>query len=173
MSRNWTEQQKNAIVSRDGSILVSAAAGSGKTAVLVERVIERITDKDKPCPANDLLIVTFTKAAAGEMRERIYKALKDKIRSDPNNSYLREQEMLLPDADICTMDSFCNSLVKENFRLLDISPDFKIIDDNELSLLESSAIDAVMESEYQKGDRTFLDLVELLFKNRDDTSIAE
>ncbi len=71
MSRNWTEQQKNAIASRDGSILVSAAAGSGKTAVLVERVIERITDKEKPCPANDLLIVTFTKAAAGEMRERI------------------------------------------------------------------------------------------------------
>ena len=173
MSRNWTEQQKNAIASRDGSILVSAAAGSGKTAVLVERVIERITDKEKPCPANDLLIVTFTKAAAGEMRERIYKALQDKIRSDPGNGYIREQEMLLPDAEISTMDSFCNSLVKENFRLLDISPDFKIIDDNELSLLESSAIDTVMESEYQKGDRAFLDLVELLFKDRDDAAIAE
>lgn len=173
MSRDWTEQQKNAIDSRDGSILVSAAAGSGKTAVLVERVIERITDESKPCPANDLLIVTFTKAAAGEMRERIYKALKDKLRSAPNNTYLRRQEMLLADAYIGTMDGFCNSVVKENFRLLDISPDYKIIDDNESALLEETAIDAVMENEYQNGDKAFIDLVELLFKSRDDTAIAE
>lgn len=173
MSRNWTEQQKAAIESRDGSILVSAAAGSGKTAVLVERVIERISDKDKPCPADSLLIVTFTKAAAGEMKERIYSAFKERIRQDPNNAYLRQQEMLLPDADICTMDSFSYSLVKENFRLTDLSPDFKIIDSNELSLLESTAIDTVMENEYQKGDRAFTDLVELLFKSRDDTQIAE
>lgn len=173
MSRKWTEQQKDAIASRGGSILVSAAAGSGKTAVLVKRVIERITDQNDPCPANELLIVTFTKAAAGEMRDRIYAALKEKIRQDPNNSYLRRQEMLLPDADICTIDSFCNSLVKENFRLLDISPDFKIVDNNELSIMESAAIDTVMENEYQKGDKAFIDLVELLFKSRDDTQIAE
>lgn len=173
MSRNWTKQQQDAISSRNGSILVSAAAGSGKTAVLVERVIERITDKTMPCPVNRLLIVTFTKAAAGEMRERISDALKEKIRLEPDNAYLREQEMLLPDADICTMDSFCNSLVKENFRLLDISPDFKKIDDSELVLLKAAAIDAVMENEYQKGDKAFIDLVELLFKKRDDTEIAE
>lgn len=173
MSKNWTEQQKDAISSRNGSILVSAAAGSGKTAVLVERVIERITDENNRCPADNLLVVTFTKAAAEEMRERIYSAFKEKIRLDPQNAYLREQEMLLPDAEICTMDSFCNSLVKENFRLLDISPDFTIIDDSELSLLEAKAIDAVMESEYQKGDKSFIDLVELLFKSRDDTELAE
>lgn len=173
MSRSWTEQQKAAIESRDGSILVSAAAGSGKTAVLVERVIERITDISKPCPADSLLIVTFTKAAAGEMKERIYSALKEEIRQDPNNAYLRQQEMLLPNADICTMDSFSYSLVKENFRLTDVSPDLKVIDKSELSLLEAAAIDTVMENEYQKGDRAFTDLVELLFKSRDDTQIAE
>lgn len=171
--RKWTEGQKRAIESTGGSILVSAAAGSGKTAVLVERVIRRITNKDNPCPADALLIVTFTKAAANEMRERIYKALKEKIRKEPNNAYLREQEMLLPNADICTMDSFCSALVKENFRLADISPDFKILSDSELTVMETEAIDTVLEREYKKGDKAFLDLSEQFYTTRDDSALVE
>lgn len=172
MSRNWTEQQKNAIEARDGSILVSAAAGSGKTAVLVERVIQRITDETKPCPANNLLIVTFTKAAANEMRERIGLALEEKIRRQPNNAYLSEQQMLLPDAQICTIDSYCNSLVKENFHLLDISPDFQIIDESQQSILISQALETVMENNYAENDTAFVRLAETFFTNRNDSELA-
>ena len=121
MARLWTSQQKNAIEARGGSVLVSAAAGSGKTAVLVERVIERITDKENPTSVDRLLIVTFTKAAANEMRQRISAAIDDKLRENPSDSNLINQKMLLPSAKICTIDSFCNSLVRENFQLLDIS----------------------------------------------------
>lgn len=173
MARTWTDDQKKAIDARSGSILVSAAAGSGKTAVLVERVLRRITDEENPCPANRLLIVTFTKAAAGEMRDRLYSALKKAVRDDPSNSYLRQQEMLLADADICTMDSFCGSLVKENFRLLDISPDFRMIDQSELTVLEKEAIDTVMENEYRKADPAFSILTDKIFIKRDDSEIAE
>ena len=172
MGRNWTEQQKMAIEARDGSILVSAAAGSGKTAVLVERVIRRITDDKKLCPANNLLIVTFTKAAANEMRERINEALDKKIKENPENSFLREQQMLLPDAQICTIDSFCNSLVKENFHFLDISPDFGIIDDSQHSILINQAVDCILEKKYAERSPAFMLLTETFFANRDDRELA-
>ena len=172
MGRNWTEQQKTAIEARDGSILVSAAAGSGKTAVLVERVIRRITDENKPCPANNLLIVTFTKAAANEMRERINAALDEKIKNSPGNAYLQEQQMLLPDAQICTIDSFCNSLVKENFHYLDVSPDFGIIDDSQQSILISQAVGRVLERNYAESNADFTLLAETFFTNRNDNELA-
>lgn len=172
MGRIWTEQQKTAIEARNGSILVSAAAGSGKTAVLVERVIRRITDENKPCPANNLLIVTFTKAAANEMRERINAALDEKIKNNPGNAYLQEQQMLLPDAQICTIDSFCNSLVKENFHFLDISPDFGIIDDSQQSILISQAVDRVLERNYAENNADFILLAETFFTSRNDNELA-
>lgn len=173
MLRHWTSKQKNAIEARQGSVLVSAAAGSGKTAVLVERVIERLTDKENPSSADRLLIVTFTKAAAGEMRQRISDAIDEKLRENPEDTNLINQKMLLPSAKICTIDSFCNSLVRENFQLLDISPDFKNADDGELSLLKSQALSETLEKLYEKNDRDFLNLVELLFKGRDDSFLAE
>lgn len=172
MSRNWTEKQRDAIESREGSILVSAAAGSGKTAVLVERVIRRITDENNPCPADRLLIVTFTKAAANEMRERIASSLEQKVRENPQSSYFTQQQMLLPDAKICTIDSFCNLLVKENFHALGISPEYRIADETELRLLEQEAVSLTLEDFYKEGDKDFLDLVELLFKGRDDSELA-
>ena len=173
MARNWTPQQKNAIDSRDGSILVSAAAGSGKTAVLVERVIERLTDRENPGSADRLLIVTFTKAAAAEMRGRILSALEDQIKKNPSNEHLAAQKMLLPSAKICTIDSFCSSLVKEHFEELDISPDFQIADDGELALLSQKALELTMEEQYLKNEKSFTDLVELLFKGRDDAFLSE
>ena len=124
MGVNWTTDQRHAIECRKGSVLVSAAAGSGKTAVLVERVIRRLTDKDNPCSAEDLLIVTFTRAATAQMREKILKRLSE----DPTDRHLRRQYMLLPFAKICTIDSFCNDLVRENFHALGISPDYSLLD---------------------------------------------
>lgn len=173
MLRHWTSAQKNAIEARNGSVLVSAAAGSGKTAVLVERVIERLTQPNNPTSADRLLIVTFTKAAAGEMRGRITEALEKKIRENPQDSNLIKQKMLLPSAKICTIDSFCNSLVRENFQLLDIPSDFKNADEGELSLLKAQALTLTLDELYEKQDEDFLNLVELLFQGRDDTYLSE
>lgn len=173
MARNWTIEQKQAIEANGGNILVSAAAGSGKTAVLVERVIKKMTDRKNPVSADRFLIVTFTRAAAGEMRQRISAALESEIAKNPSDKHLINQQLLLPSAKICTIDSFCNSLVKENFSLLDISPDFKTADSGELDLLSQQALELTMEEMYSKGDIDFRNLVELLFKGRDDRNISE
>lgn len=173
MARSWTDKQRDAIDSRDGSVLVSAAAGSGKTAVLVERVIRRITDENKRCDADRLLIVTFTKAAANEMRERIALSLEEKVRENPGNSYFTQQQMLLPGAQICTIDSFCNFLVRENFHTLGISPEYRIADETERILMEQEAVDLTLEELYREGDSDFTNLVELLFSGRDDSGVAK
>lgn len=173
MARAWTSGQLDAIKARNGSVLVSAAAGSGKTAVLVERVIERLTDKNNPSSADRLLIVTFTKAAAREMKQRIMKALEDELKKNPGDKNLIAQQMLLPSAQICTIDSFCNRLVRDNFRLLDISPDFKNADEGELSILKDQAMELTLSALYEENDKDFIDLVELLFENRDDSNLAE
>lgn len=173
MSRNWTEAQKDAINARGGNILVSAAAGSGKTAVLVERVTQRILDRENPVRADRFLIVTFTRAAAGEMRERIDAAINALIAKNPADSWLVNQKILLSAAKICTIDSFCSSLVRENFNLLDLAPDFKTADEGELSVISAEACDMTMEELYRKGDKSFRDLVELLFAGRDDRGLAE
>ncbi|MGN1417810.1 MAG: helicase-exonuclease AddAB subunit AddA [Acutalibacteraceae bacterium] len=173
MARNWTEKQLDAIQSRRGSILVSAAAGSGKTAVLVERVIQRITDIENPCDANRLLIVTFTRAAASEMRQRIGTAVEEQLKLHPGDKNLINQQMLLPSAKICTIDSFCSRLVRDNFELLDISPDFKNADDGELKLLKAQAMDMTLDELYAEKNEDFLNLVELLFKGKDDSFLAD
>ena len=118
MAAKWTEAQLDAIRARQGTVLVSAAAGSGKTAVLVERVIERLTDSENPTDADRLLVVTFTKAAAAEMRERIERRLSDMIREEPMNDRLRRQQLLLQQAQICTVDSFCSTIVREFFYIV-------------------------------------------------------
>ena len=103
----WTDDQQKAIDGRKGTLLVSAAAGSGKTAVLVERVIRRICDSENPCGVENLLIVTFTKAAAAQMKEKIEAAISKKIAENPSDKRLRRQQLMLPCANICTIDSFC------------------------------------------------------------------
>ena len=128
MNREWTKQQLNSIYSTDGSVLVSAAAGSGKTAVLVERVINLITRKDNPIDVDRLLIVTFTRAAAAEMRQRITEALNSMLENDPYNSRLLMQKQLLYNASISTIDSFCGNIVREYFHAAGVSSDFRIAD---------------------------------------------
>ncbi|MEG0978536.1 MAG: helicase-exonuclease AddAB subunit AddA [Oscillospiraceae bacterium] len=173
MSRQWTNDQRNAIESLGGTVLVSAAAGSGKTAVLVERVVKRLTDTSNPCDADKLLIVTFTRAATSEMRERIGVALSQKLKSDPTNTHLLRQQMLLPNASICTIDSFCNDLVRENFNKLSINPDFNIIDDSQRKLLADEAANEIIEELYVQDSTEFKELVELLFRGRDDAELAK
>ena len=171
--RTWTPDQKNAIEARGGTLLVSAAAGSGKTAVLVERVIQRLLDPVNGCDADRLLVVTFTKAAAAEMRERIAAALSARLAAHPDDARLLRQQMLLPCASICTIDSFCNDLVRENFHRLDLSPDYKIMDAGELTLLRGEAIDMALEEFYRENDPAFTELLELVRKGRDDTELTE
>ena len=174
MARIWTEAQSNAIEALDGSVLVSAAAGSGKTAVLTQRVINRLTDKKSPTSVDRLLIVTFTRAAAQEMKQRISDALSDLLKKDPDNSNLINQQILLPTAKICTIDSFCSDLVKENFQALSLSPDFRIGDEGELQLLSKQAMDMTMEFMYENDSKSsFRNLTELLFSSRDDSKTAE
>lgn len=173
MPRNWTEAQKDAIKARGGNVLVSAAAGSGKTAVLVERVTQRILDRENPVRADRFLIVTFTRAAAGEMRERIDAAINALIAENPSDSWLVNQKTLLSAAKICTIDSFCSGLVRENFNLLDLAPDFKTADEGEINVISAEAVDKTMEELYESKDKSFRNLVELLFAGRDDSKLSE
>lgn len=172
-SRNWTQSQMDAINARGGSLLVSAAAGSGKTAVLVQRVIERLTDPEHPSDADRLLVVTFTKAAAAEMQERIALSLAEALAGDPGNANLQRQQVLLTKAHISTVHSFCSELVRENFYKLNISPDFRILDESEMALLRSDAATRVLEEAYETGGPEFSDLVEAFSSDRDDSRLIQ
>lgn len=156
----WTPQQNNAITARGRNILVSAAAGSGKTAVLVERVIKKITDSKNPVDIDKLLIVTFTNNAASEMRFRITKSLKEILRNEPFNQNAQRQLNLMPNAKICTIDSFCINLVRENFFELGINQDFTNLDENEASLLEDEIISNLTDELFENNDEEFIKLVE-------------
>lgn len=156
----WTPQQNNAINARGRNILVSAAAGSGKTAVLVERVIKKITDNENPVDIDKLLIVTFTNNAASEMKFRITKSLKEILRNEPFNQNAQRQLNLMPNAKICTIDSFCINLVRENFFELGINQDFTNLDENEASLLEDEIISNLTDELFENNDEEFIKLVE-------------
>ncbi len=169
----WTQSQQNAINSRNGTILVSAAAGSGKTAVLVERVIKRLTDKINPCSADKLLIVTFTNAATDEMKKRISKKLSEMIENNPSDINLKRQQILLRRANIGTIHSFCNNIVKDNFYRLNISPNFRISENEEISILKSKAMASLMDEFYNKNDDIFLKLVDTLSQEKSDSSLTD
>jgi ATP-dependent helicase/nuclease subunit A len=173
MSRNWTPDQQDAIQARGGTLLVSAAAGSGKTAVLVQRAIERITDPIHPTDADRLLVVTFTKAAAAEMRGRIDEELSRLLEKDPYNPYLQRQQLLLSHAHISTVDSFCFDLVRRNFYKLSLPPDIRILDDSEISILRAEASEETLEEFYENGDAEFFDFVESFSSGRDDAAVTE
>mgnify|MGYP000791327341 FL=1 len=173
MSRNWTPQQKNAIYATDGSVLVSAAAGSGKTAVLVERVIKLITREKNPLDVDRLLIVTFTRAAAAEMRERIQAAVNNLLEDDPYNAHLLAQRQLLYSANISTIDSFCGDIVREYFHTLDVARDFRIADEGELEILRQEALDNTFESFYDSEDDCFYSLLDLFKGKQGDQKLRE
>lgn len=159
--RQWNPEQKKAIESLDGNLLVSAAAGSGKTAVLVERVIRVITDETHPVDADRLLIVTFTKAAADEMKTRISDALAEKLAKDPENGWLRHQQLLMDRAHISTIHSFYTDVVTENFSRVGIFPDSKVADEQEAEFLLRDTLSDLLETEFEKNTAVFRELVEI------------
>lgn len=174
MGVKWTTDQQHAIECCKGSVLVSAAAGSGKTAVLVERVIRRLTDKDNPCSAENLLIVTFTRAATAQMREKIGAAILKRLSEDPTDRHLRRQYMLLPFAKICTIDSFCNDLVRENFHALGISPDYSLLDNETAVIMKNDVCEAMLERAYEEdSDGSFSGLSDMMSSGSSDEDFAK
>ena len=145
MAIRFSEEQQKVIDARNSSLLVSAAAGSGKTAVLVERIISLITDRENPVDIDRLLIVTFTNAAAGEMRERIGAAIDERINKEPENLHLARQATLLHHAQITTIDSFCLFVIKNNFNEIGLDPGFRVADTGELELLKQDIIKELFE----------------------------
>ena len=167
----WTNEQKQAIEEKNSNILVAAAAGSGKTAVLVERIINRILN-DK-IDIDKLLVVTFTNAAASEMRERILDAIYKKIEEDPLNLELQRQITLLNKASICTIHSFCLDVIRNNFYEINISPNFRIGDTAEIELLKQETLDDLFEKKYFEEDEDFLKLVDTYTGYRGDEPLKD
>ena len=139
----WTKEQALAINEKGENILVAAGAGSGKTAVLIERIMNKILNEK--IDIDKILVVTFTKAAASEMRERLLKSLYKEIEKNPDDSYLQRQTMLLSKANICTIDSFCLDVVKNNFFETGISPNFKIADSTEIQILKLETLEELFD----------------------------
>ncbi len=152
--KRWTPAQSDAIAERGRTLLLSAAAGSGKTATLTERVITSLTDSEHPTDITRLLVVTFTNAAAGELRDRISAAISQRIKQDPSNARLARQLLLLPDADICTIDGFCRKVLRAHAEDAGLAPDFKIGDENEIALLARSVMEALVNRAYE-GEEDF------------------
>ncbi len=147
-------------------MLVAAAAGSGKTAVLVERIIQMITDRENPIDIDKLLVVTFTNAAASEMRERIGDAIGKALDKNPENKHLQTQLVLLNKASITTIHSFCLEVIKSNFHKINLDPNFRIGDTTECTLLKQDAIEEVFERLYEEANEGFLNLVESYAEKR-------
>lgn len=173
MGMNWTADQQKVIDTRDCNILVSAAAGSGKTAVLVERIIARLTRDKNPIDVDKLLIVTFTEPAAAEMKERILLAIEKALESDPDNLHLQRQTMLIHNATITTTHSFCLSILNDYFYEIGLNPGYRIADDNEITLLMEDVFDQIIEKKYAEGNENFLEFLESMVDGRSDKKLAE
>ncbi len=169
----WTPKQQEVINARGCNLLVSAAAGSGKTAVLVERILHLICDEENPVDIDRLLVMTFTSAAAGEMRERILKAVEEKLAENPAQEHLQVQAALVHRAQITTIDSFCLSLIRDHFNLLDIDPAFRIGDEGELMLLRGDVMEEMLEEYYEKDDPVFSQFVENYASGKSDSGIED
>ncbi len=171
-TREWTAEQRQCLDAA-GTVLVSAAAGSGKTAVLVERVTRLITDPVTPVDVDSLLVVTFTKAAAAEMKQRLTRSLTERLKEEPHNARLRRQLMLLPNASISTVHSFCGDLIREHFHLLDgVSPRFRVAEESETAPLRAQAMDEILNEAYAAHDPDFERLAAMLGGRRDDRQLA-
>ena len=173
MAVTWTTDQRAVIEHREGSLLVSAAAGSGKTAVLIQHIIDRLTDEKKPLDISRLLIVTFTRAAAGEMQKRLRTALQASLEAAPDNQYLQRQLALLHQANISTIDSFCNLLVRNYFFKLGIEPDLRIADESELKILRKDVLEDLMEQCYAEASEEFFAFMDAFAGNKQDKEVRD
>ncbi len=177
MANRWTEAQLNAIELRDKTILVSAAAGSGKTAVLVERIIRRILDEDAAYNVDELLVMTFTRAAAAEMKERIANRIRIEMENAGSNSHtyrrLRYQLALIDSARIMTIDSFCLSIIREHIDKTELDPSFRVADSSELMLIKEDVLDKLMEDMYADRNEDFIRLLDSFAGVRSDKKIRD
>lgn len=173
METKWTKEQRRAIELDGRDLLVSAAAGSGKTAVLVERIIRKITDESHPVDIDRILIVTFTNAAAAEMRERIGLALAESLEKQPDSMHLQRQQTLLHNAQITTIHSFCLYVIRNYFHRIEMEPDFRVAEEGELKLLRSDVLDKVLEQYYEEADPEFLMLSETIATGKTDQPLKE
>ncbi len=173
----WSEEQKKVINLRDRNILVSAAAGSGKTAVLVERIITMISDETKPVDIDRLLVVTFTRAAAAEMRNRVGEAIDKMLENNPDSEHLQRQATLLHNAQITTIDSFCQNIIRNYFHVIDLDPVFRVGDENDLAVVKSDIIKELLEEKYaeskENGNQEFLRFTDAFAPGRTDSNIEE
>ena len=172
MANRWTEKQFKAIRTNGCNILVAAAAGSGKTAVLVERIIRKITAEDGT-DVDRMVVVTFTKAAAAEMKQRIREALDAMLQENPGNERLIRQMTLIHNAPITTIDSFCLNIVRNYFTDIELDPGFRIADEGEMKLLENDVMEEMLEEYYASENQAFFDFVDAYGTGRDDTKIVD
>lgn len=170
---HWTPAQQNCIDARGGTVLVSAAAGSGKTAVLIARIVSLLTDETDPVDIDRLLVVTFTKAAAAEMRSRLGARLSEKLAADPHNRHLLRQQMLLPTASICTIDSFCGQLLREQAQRVGISSRFRVADQTTLKVMKHDIAVEVLEQAYKENEPAFTALCHTLADDRSDRQLID
>jgi len=170
----WTDSQWEAIMAKGQDILVAAAAGSGKTAVLVERIINKIISEEDPINVDELLVVTFTNASAAEMRHRIGEAIEKAINANPKSIHLRKQLALLNKASISTLHSFCLEMIRKYYYMIDIDPGFRIADETEAQLLRDEVLSELFEEEYGKeGNEAFFALVDTFSNDRSDEALQD
>lgn len=169
----FTKDQQKVIDARKKNILVSAAAGSGKTAVLVERIIQMVLDEKEPVDIDKLLIVTFTSAAAAEMRERIFAAINNELLEKPESEHLQRQAALIHNAKITTIHSFCLEVIRNYFSEIGLDPSFRIADEGELKLLKKDTMEALLEDKYKEADEAFLHFVETYSRGNNDKALED
>ena len=169
----FTKTQRQVIEKRGCNLLVSAAAGSGKTAVLVERIVEMVCDKEHPVDIDRLLVVTFTNAAAAQMRERISRVLNERLAADPENEHLQRQATLLYNAQITTIDSFCLFILRNQFHTIGLDPGFRIAEEGEMKLLRADVLSEVIEAAYRAEDPAFLNCMEYFSSGSRDDAVEK
>ena len=170
----WTPKQQQVIDDRNRSVLVSAAAGSGKTAVLIERIFSRIMDEDNPLDVDKFLVVTFTKAAAAQMREKLAAKIENELEANPGNSHLMRQMTLINHADITTIDSFCLRIVKEYAGFLDIDSDFNIGDNGMMELMKNDVLEEMFDEKYkEESNEWFIRLIDIYGNDKQDKDLKE
>ena len=171
--REWSKKQSEVINHRGSDLIVSAAAGSGKTTVLVERILGLITDEEDPVDIDDILVVTFTNAAATDMKTKIAQEIDRRLSEDPTNGRLSLQSALVSNAIITTIDSFCGYVVKNYFSVIGLEPGYKVGEEEELSIMAEEVLDEVMKEFYAGDDKDFKKLVRAYGKAKGDTNIRD
>ena len=170
---NFTEEQLSVITTRNKDMLVSAAAGSGKTAVLVERIIRRVLDETAPVNIDQLLVMTFTEAAAAEMKERIGAAIELRLNEQPMNAHLQKQSLLIHQAPITTIHGFCLNVIRNHFHEIDLDPGFRVADEGECKLLKADVMEQVLEEAYEQADADFLYMIECYGAKKSDSAVED